>query len=81
MMQIWRHLRTQNPEVVPSPVVLVSLADSISDDHHSTEIISESENKDDALVPAQPVTRSSRGIVKPNPKYALAVAASDILVP
>lgn len=67
-----------NEEISPL-AVLASLADSCSDDPSLT--IPKPENVENPPEPARPVTRSSMGIFKPNLKYALTVAASDILVP
>lgn len=44
-------------------------------------LTSNADEVDDFVELSRPVTRASQGIFKPNPKYALAVAAFDIMVP
>lgn len=55
-----------------APAVLTTLANTCSDD--TSQMIPDADEGEDCVESSWPVTRASKGIYKPNPKYALAVA-------
>lgn len=61
-----------------SPAVLGSLADNFSAD---LPAISDIDHFKESPQLTRRITRAAHDIIKPNPKYALTIAASDVMVP
>lgn len=71
-----------------SPVESTTVLDSINYDHDEESLADDDQSDEEDSIQEIPmsrtstmVTRGSIGIFKPNPKYALSIAATEISVP